>query len=108
MECTRRWLLCLASATVALHAASGTAWSQSYPTRPVRLVVGAPPGGPIDILARLIGQSLAERLGQPFVVENRPGAGTNIGTETVVRASPDGHTLLMAATANAINATLYD
>jgi len=74
----------------------------------VRIVVGFPPGGPTDTAARLIGQSLSERLGQQFVIENRPGAGSNIGTEAVVRAPPDGHTLLLAASANAINATLYD
>ncbi len=79
-----------------------------YPTRPVRLIVGFTPAGATDILARLIGQWLSERLGQPFVVENRPGAGSNIGTEAVVRAPADGHTLLLVAPANAINATLYD
>jgi tripartite-type tricarboxylate transporter receptor subunit TctC len=79
-----------------------------YPTRPVRIVVGAGPSGATDIMARLIGQWLSERLGQTFIIENRPGAGTNIGTETVVRAAPDGYTLLMATSVNAINATLYD
>ena len=82
--------------------------AQSYPTRPVRWLVGAPPGGTLDIIARLMGQWLSERLGQPFVVDNRPGAGSNIATEAVVRAPPDGHTLLLVAPANAINATLYD
>src|SRR6185369_8424885 len=82
--------------------------AQGYPTRPVRIIVGFPPGGPTDIAARLIGQWLSERLGQQFVVENRPGAGSNIGTEAVVRAPPDGYTLLLAYSANAINATLYD
>jgi tripartite-type tricarboxylate transporter receptor subunit TctC len=84
------------------------AWAQTYPSRPVRIVVGFPPGGPTDIAARLIGQSLSERLGQQFVIENRPGAGSNIGTEAVVRAPPDGYTLFLAYSANAINATLYD
>jgi tripartite-type tricarboxylate transporter receptor subunit TctC len=84
------------------------AWAQTYPTRPVRLIVLFPAGGPGDILARLMGQWLSERLGEPFVIENRPGASGNIGTETVVRASPDGYTLLWATSPNAINATLYD
>jgi tripartite-type tricarboxylate transporter receptor subunit TctC len=82
--------------------------AQAYPTRPVRIIVGQLPGGPPDILARLLGQWLSERLGQPFVIENRPGAGGNLGTEAVVRAPADGHTLLLVTTANAINATLYD
>lgn len=82
--------------------------SQAYPSRPVKLVVGYAAGGVNDVLARLMGQYLAERLGQSFVVENRPGAGSNIATESVVRAAPDGYTLLLASTANAINATLYD
>ena len=78
-----------------------------YPTRPVRFVVGYPPGGATDILARLIGQRLSERLGQQFVIENKPGAGNNIGTETVVNAEPDGYTVLLVNPANFINATLY-
>ena len=84
------------------------AWAQAYPTRPVRVVVGFPAGGGSDIVARLIGQWLSERLGQPFVIENRPGAGSNIATEAVVRAPPDGYTLLLVGSSNAINATLYD
>jgi tripartite-type tricarboxylate transporter receptor subunit TctC len=82
--------------------------AQSYPTRPVRIIVGFPAGGGVDINARLIGQALSERLGQPFVIENRPGAGSNIGTESVVRAWPDGYTLLLASNPNAVNATLYE
>jgi tripartite-type tricarboxylate transporter receptor subunit TctC len=84
------------------------AWAQTNAARPVRIIVGFPPGGAADIVARLIGQWLSERLGQPFVIDNRSGAGTNIATETVVRAPPDGYTLLMVSGANAINATLYE
>jgi len=84
------------------------AWAQTYPTRPVRLIVGFAAGGTADTIARLIGQWLSERLGQQFVIENRPGAGTNIATEAVVRAPPDGYTLLVAGPSGAINATLYD
>jgi tripartite-type tricarboxylate transporter receptor subunit TctC len=84
------------------------ALAQAYPMRPVRLVVGFPPGGVADLYARLIGQWLSERLGQPFIIENRAGAGSNLGTEAVVRAPPDGYTLLQATAANAWNATLYD
>jgi tripartite-type tricarboxylate transporter receptor subunit TctC len=82
--------------------------AQSYPNRPIHLVVGYAPGGTTDIIARLIGQWLSERLGQPFIIENRPGAGNNIGTEAVVNAPPDGHTLLLVNPANVINATLYE
>ena len=91
-----------------LPAVPRIATAQAYPTRPVRLIIGYPPGGSADITARLIGQWLSERLGQPVVVESRPGAGTNIATETVVNAPPDGYTLLLVAPANAINATLYE
>jgi tripartite-type tricarboxylate transporter receptor subunit TctC len=108
MKLPRRLFLHLAGGAAALPAVSRFTWAQTYPRRPVRLIVGASAGGPNDILARLIGQWLSERLGQQFVIENRPGAGTNIGTEMVVRAAPDGYTLLMAPTAAAINATLYD
>jgi len=104
----RRQFLHLAAGAAALPAASRFAWAQAYPTRPVRIIVGTPAGGGLDIVARLVGQWLSERLGQPFVIENRPGAGTNIGTEVVVRAAPDGYTLLLIVTANAINATLYE
>src|SRR5262249_10065839 len=84
------------------------AWAQAYPTRPVRIIVPYPPGGAPDIVARLMGQWLSERFGQPFIIENRPGAGGNIGTETALRAPPDGHTLLYVVTANAISATFVD
>jgi tripartite-type tricarboxylate transporter receptor subunit TctC len=84
------------------------AWAQSYPSRPVRIIVGYAPGGTTDFSARLIGQWLSERLGQPFIVENRPGAGSNVATEGAVRAPADGYTLLLASISNAINATLYD
>jgi tripartite-type tricarboxylate transporter receptor subunit TctC len=87
---------------------SRVAWAQSYPARTVRIMVGFAAGGTADILARLMGQWLSERLGRQFVVENRPGAGSNIATEAVVRASPDGHTLLLVAGAQTVNATLYD
>jgi tripartite-type tricarboxylate transporter receptor subunit TctC len=92
----------------ALPAVSRIARAQSYPSRPVRLIVGFAPGGGNDIVARLMGQWLSERFGQPFVIENRPGAGTNIATEAVVNALPDGYTLLLVGAPNAINATLYD
>ena len=108
MRIPRRRFLHLAGAVVALPTAARLAWAQTYPARPVRLVVGLTPGGTQDILARLIGQWLSERLGQPFVIENRPGAGTNIATEAAVRASPDGYTLLLVGPPAAINATLYD
>jgi tripartite-type tricarboxylate transporter receptor subunit TctC len=104
----RKRFLHLAVGAAALPAGSRMAWAQAYPTRPVRIVVGYAAGGGGDITARLIGRWLSERLGQPFVIENRPGAGTNIGTETVVRAPPDGYTLLYINTANAIKPTLYD
>src|SRR5262245_27394649 len=108
MKLPRRTFLHLAAGAAALPAVSRFAWAQAYPARPVRIVVGFVPGGPTDILARLMGQWLSERLGQPFVIENRPGAGGNIGTESVVRALADGYTLLLVAAPNAINATLYD
>jgi tripartite-type tricarboxylate transporter receptor subunit TctC len=104
----RRQFLHLAASAAVLPAVSRMAGAQTYPTRLVRIVVGFAPGGAFDILARLMGQWLSERLGQPFAIENRPGAGSNIATEAVVNAPADGHTLLMATPANAVNATLYD
>ncbi|MGD0023220.1 MAG: tripartite tricarboxylate transporter substrate-binding protein [Xanthobacteraceae bacterium] len=103
----RRTFLHLAGTAAALPALSRLAWAQAYPTRPVRLIVGFPAGNAPDIVARLAGQRLSERLGQQVVIENRPGAGSNIAAEFVVRAPPDGYTLLLATAANAINATLY-
>jgi len=108
MKLARRKFLHLAAAAAALPAAARLARAQAYPTRPVRIVVGFAAGGSTDIGARVIGQWLHERLGQPFVIENRPGAGTNVATESVVRAPPDGYTLLMVGPSSAVNATLYD
>jgi tripartite-type tricarboxylate transporter receptor subunit TctC len=108
MKLPRRNFLHLAAGAAALPAVSRFAWAQAYPTRPVRLIGPYAPGGASDTVARLMGQWLSQRLGQQFVIENRPGANGNIGTEAVVRASPDGYTLLMAGAYNAINATLYD
>src|SRR5262245_12051042 len=108
MKLPRRQFLHLAAGAAALPVVSRIAWAQTYPSRPVRWVVGYAPGGGTDITARLIGQWLSERLGQPFVIENRPGANSNIATEAVVRAPADGYTLLLVAGANAINATLYE
>src|SRR5271168_1425217 len=97
------FVLSLSALTLPLHVASAL----DYPTRPVRFIVGYPAGGSTDIVARLIGQRLSERLGQQFVIENKPGAGNNIGTETVVKADPDGYTVLLVNPANFINASLY-
>jgi tripartite-type tricarboxylate transporter receptor subunit TctC len=103
----RRQFLHLAAGTAALPTVSRIASAQTYPTKPVRIVVGFAPAGIADILARLMGQWLSERLGQPFIIENRPGAGGNIGTEAAIRAPPDGYTLLLVGAWDAINATLY-
>ena len=108
MKLPRRKFLHLAAGAAALPAVSRIASAQAYPTRLVRLLVGFPAGGNADTIARPMGQWLSDRLGQPFVIENRPGAGTNIATETVVRAPADGYALLKVGGWNAINATLYD
>jgi tripartite-type tricarboxylate transporter receptor subunit TctC len=104
----RRHVLQFAVGAAALPAMARASWAQSYPSRPARIIVGFPAGGGNDIVARLIAQWLSDKLGQQFIVENRPGAGSNIGTEEVVRAAPDGYTLLLAFSTNSINATLYD
>src|SRR6266446_10569981 len=108
MKLPRRQFLHLTAGAVALPAVSRIARAQTYPTRPVRCIVGYAPGGGTDIVVRLVGQRLSERLGQPFVIENRAGAASNIATEAVVRAPADGYTLLGTDAAAAINATLYD
>jgi len=108
MKLPRRKFLHLAASAAALPALPHVASALDYPTRPVHLLVGFAAGGPLDTSARLIGQWLSERLGQPFVIENRPGAGSNLATEIVARAPPDGYTLLEASAANAWNAVLYD
>ena len=108
MKLARRHILQLAGAVAALPMRSLVARAQAYPSRPVRLIVAVAPGGGNDIFARLMGQWLSERLGQPFIIENRPGGGNNIGTEAVVKAPPDGYTLLLASSNNASNAALYD
>jgi tripartite-type tricarboxylate transporter receptor subunit TctC len=107
MKFPRRKFLHLAAGATALSAVSRFAWALDYPSRPVRWIVGFGPGGGNDIIARLMGQWLSERLGQPFVIENRPGAGTNIATEVVVNAPPDGYTLLLAGIPNAFNASMF-
>jgi tripartite-type tricarboxylate transporter receptor subunit TctC len=107
MKLPRRTFLHLAAGFATLAAASRVARAQAYPTRPVRVIIGFPAGGSLDIVARLVGQWLSERLGQQFVIENRPGVGGNIGTEVAVRAPADGYTLLMVAAPNAISASLY-
>src|SRR5262249_26339795 len=108
MKLPRRQFLHLAAGAAALPAVLRTARAQAYPSRPVRMIVPFAPGGGTDITARLMGQWLSARLGQQFVIENRPGASGNIATEAVVRAPPDGYTLLVIASSAAINATLYD
>jgi tripartite-type tricarboxylate transporter receptor subunit TctC len=108
MKLTRRRFLSQTTGAIALPAVSRVAWCQTYPSQPVRIIVGFAAGGPNDILARLMGQWLSERLQQPFIVENRLGAGSNLATEAVVRAPADGYTLLLVGSPNAINASLYD
>ena len=108
MKLPRRQFLPLAAGAAALPVVSRIASAQAYPARPVRIIVGYPPGGATDAMARLIAQQLSERLGQQFIVDNRPGPGGNIGTEAVVRSQPDGYTLLLIFSSNAINATFYD
>jgi tripartite-type tricarboxylate transporter receptor subunit TctC len=108
MKLPRREFLHLAAGAASLLALSRIAWGQTYPSRPVRLIVGFAPSGGNDIVARLIAQWFTERLGQSFVVDNRPGGGSNIGTEAVVNAPPDGYTLLLVSAANAINASMFD
>jgi tripartite-type tricarboxylate transporter receptor subunit TctC len=108
MKLPRRNFLYLATGAAALPAGSRLVWAQAYPTRPVRLIVPLAAGGATDIIARLMGQWLSERLGQSFVIENRPGGGTNIGTEAAIKSRPVGYTLLLASTPNTINASLYD
>ncbi len=108
MKLPRRTFLHLAAGAAALPAVSRIAQAQTYPSRPVRILVGFPPGSAPDIVARLLGQQLSDRLGQPFVIDNRPGASSNIATEAVVHAAPDGYTLLVVSLANVFNATLYD
>jgi tripartite-type tricarboxylate transporter receptor subunit TctC len=108
MQIPRRKFLYLAAGAAVLPTASRLAWAQTYPARPVRIIVPLASAGTVDIIARLMGHWLSERLGQQFIIENRPGAGTNLGTEAVVRALPDGYTLLMIDVSAAFNATLYD
>src|SRR5207253_10027120 len=108
MQASRRHILRLAGGAAVLSAGCKIARAQAYPSRPVRIVVGFAAGSGADVIARLMGQWLSERLGQQFIIDNRPGAGTNIATEAVVRAPPDGYTLLWVTTSGAINATLYD
>src|SRR5512132_3365458 len=108
MKLPRRNFLHLLASAAALPVVSRVAWAQPYPTRPVRIIVGFPPGFAADTVARLIAQSLSDSLRQQFVVENRPGAGSNIATNAIVRATPDGYSLLLVTQTNATNATLYE
>src|SRR6202521_2136684 len=108
MKLPRRRFLQLAASAAGLPAVSRMARAQSYPARPVHMISRFAAGGPNDLLARLIGQWLSERLGEPFIIDNRPGAGGNIGAEVAAKAAPDGYTLLMVAPANVVNVTLYD
>lgn len=108
MELQRRRFLLLAAGVAGMATNAPSAIAQAYPSRPVRIVVGFPPGGPADIHARLAGQWLSERLGQPFIIENKPGAGGDLGAEAALHAPSDGYTLLLVGTSQTINATLYD
>jgi tripartite-type tricarboxylate transporter receptor subunit TctC len=108
MKLPRRSFFYLGVGATAFPTVSRFAWAQNYPVRPVRIIVGFPAGGQIDIIARLIGQWLSARLGQQFFIDNRPGAASNIATEALIRAQPDGYTLLLANGTNAVNATLYN
>src|SRR5262245_17540170 len=108
MKLPRRHFLHLAAGAAAVPAVSQIATAQTYPSRPVRWIVGFPPGGTTDILARLMAQWLSERLGQQFIIENRPGAGTNIALQAAVNSQPDGYTLVSVTSSNASNATLYE
>ena len=108
MQTHRRQFLQMAASATTLAALSGTGWALDYPTRPIHLIVGFPPGGAADLLSRLVGQALSERLGQQIVVENRAGASSNIATEFVVRAAPDGYTLLDVTSVNSWNAALFN
>jgi tripartite-type tricarboxylate transporter receptor subunit TctC len=108
MNCNRRRFLKFGAVAIMGTSAVRSGWAQSYPRRPVRIIVPAAPGGMNDILARLMGQWLSQQFGQQFIIENRPGGGSNIGTEIVVNANPDGYTLLLVANASAVNATLYE
>src|SRR5215470_17549296 len=108
MRLPRRQFLRLAAGVAALPAVARVAWAQSYPSRPVRLVAPFPPGGSIDLTARLIGQWLTDRIGQQVVIENRAGAGGNVGSEAALNSPADGYPLLLCSVANAISATLYD
>jgi tripartite-type tricarboxylate transporter receptor subunit TctC len=108
MKLLRRKFLQLAAGAAALPAVSRLAWAQAYPSRPVRIILGFPPGGPSDVLARLIGQWLSDRLGQPFIIESRPGASGNIAAEAVIRSPVDGHTLLLVVPGNATSDALFD
>jgi tripartite-type tricarboxylate transporter receptor subunit TctC len=108
LEISRQRFLKLIASAVALPTFARIATGQNYPSRPIHIIVGFPPGGAADVTARLIGQWLSERLGQPFIIENRPGAGTNIGTEAVAKSPADGYTLLLVSVANTVNASLYE
>jgi tripartite-type tricarboxylate transporter receptor subunit TctC len=108
MRILRRRFLSLVTGAAALPSFTRSLWADAYPTRPVRMIINDAPGGAPDVAGRLLGEWLSERLGQPFIVENRPGGGGNIGTEAVVRAAPDGYMLLLVSTTTAINATIYE